>query len=352
MAIHCMKLPGLADVHVHLREPGDVHKETIRSGTEAALAGGFTTLLAMPNTHPPLVTLAEFREAQHRASETALCDVFHFAGGSADHLAELPALGQEAVGLKIYMDQTYGPLRVDTLAALMACFKRWPAEKPIAVHAEGKNVAVAIGLAAAFNRHVHICHVSRKDEITLIAHAKQRGIQVTCEVTPHHLFLSELDARQLGPRANVRPALASQTDVEALWAHLDTVVDCIATDHAPHTLAEKLGPDAPPGMPGLETALPLMLTAVSEGRLTLERLVALMAVNPRRIYGLSSQPDTWVEVDPDDRYTISDEGLHTKSGWSPFSGRTVRGRVRRVVLRGREVFADGVLHPPYAFHSG
>jgi len=139
----------------------------------------------------------------------------------------------------------------------------------------------------------------------------------------------------------MRPRLATQADVDALWAHIDTTIDCIATDHAPHTREEKLGPDAPPGVPGLETALPLMLTAVAEGQLTLERLLALMAHNPRRIFGLPAQPETWIEVDLDAAYTLSDTALHTKCGWNPFSGMAVRGRVVQVQLRDRLIFKDG-----------
>ena len=340
---HDLKLPGLADVHVHLRVPGGEHKEDVCTGTAAALAGGFTTLCAMPNTDPPLVTPTAYQKAQSHADAVAFCDVHHFAGASADHTQALPALGQDAVGLKIYMDRTYGPLRVAGLFTLMACFRNWPRHKPIALHAEGESIAVAIGLAAAFDRSIHLCHVSRREEITLIAGAKARGLPVTCEVTPHHLFLTADDLDTLGPLGDMRPRLGSQRDVDALWAHLDTTVDCIATDHAPHTLAEKRSDEPPPGVPGLETALPLMLTAVSKGRLTLDRLVALMARNPRRIYHLPTQPETWIEVDPEDRHVIDNEGLHTKCGWSPFAGRRVRGRIRRVQLRGDLVFDDGVI---------
>lgn len=339
------RLPGLADVHVHLRVPGGEHKEDVRSATAAALAGGFTTILAMPNTHPPLVTLAAWQAAQQRAEREGLCDVHTFAGASSDHMDELPVLGRHAVGLKIYMDQTYGPLRIEGLATLMACFRAWPREKPIALHAEGVSIAVGIGLAAAYGRPIHLCHVSRKSEIALIAGAKQRGLPVTCEVTPHHLFLTEADHPRLGTLGDMRPTLASQADVDALWAHIGTTVDCIATDHAPHTLAEKASQVSPPGVPGLETALPLMLTAVDAGRLTMERLVELMATNPRRIYGLPNQPDTWVEVDTRTSSVISNEGLHTKCGWSPFSGMAVTGQVRRVYLRGALVFQDGAIAP-------
>lgn len=339
------QFPGLVDVHVHLRVPGGAHKEDFFSGTRAAIAGGFTTVLAMPNTNPPLVTHESFLATQRQAQSESLCDVHLYAGASADYVDELPALAQDAVGLKIYADQTYGPLRVDNLAALMTCFRRWPADKVIAMHAEGRTIAMGFGLAAAFGQRVHFCHVSRKDEIELIAAAKARGLPITCEVTPHHLFLTEADAVRLGPLGDMRPRLATRADVDALWAHINTTIDCIATDHAPHTLEEKRGADAPPGVPGLETALPLMLTAVHEGRLSMQRLLELMAHNPRRIFGFAEQPDTWIKVDLDTPYTLSNEGLQTKCGWSPFSGMTVRGKVRRVQLRGHLLFQDGAFFP-------
>jgi len=341
-----MKLPGLVDVHVHLRVPGGEHKEDFRTGSAAALAGGVTTVLAMPNTHPPIVSVNDWNIAQEKASSESLCDVFMYAGASAEHLDQLPLLGERAVALKLYMDLTYGTLRVEGLRALSEVARRWPRHKVLAAHAEGHSVAVGVALAAAYNRPVHFCHVSRKDEIELIAAAKQQGLPVTCEVTPHHLFLSAADLDRLGPQGDMRPTLAEQRDVDALWDHINTTVDCVATDHAPHTLDEKNQSDnPPPGIPGLESALPLMLTAAAEGRLSYERVTELMYTNPRRIFALPEQPETWIEVDPDVKYVFPDHPLYTKCGWSPFSGFQMRGKIRKVVFKGREVVRDGeVLH--------
>ena len=342
-----MILPGLIDAHVHLRAPGGEQKEDFRSGTQAALAGGFTTVLAMPNTNPPLTTLDSLSIAQHLAASQSLCDVFLYAGASAEGLAELGALANQCVGLKIYLDETYGPLRVKGLDLLERLMQAWPAGKPISLHAEGESVAVGVALAALYGRPIHFCHISRRDEIELIARAKARGLPVTCEVTPHHLFLTEADAARLGPLGDMRPRLATQADVDALWAHLNSTIDLIASDHAPHTLAEKTRPGpkgTPPGVPGLESTLPLLLTAMSEGRLSRERLVALLYTNPRKIFHLPEQKDTWVEVDEQARYTFPDHPLYTKCGWSPFSGRPMRGAIRRVVLRGLEVFSEGQVH--------
>ncbi|HOT52458.1 MAG TPA: amidohydrolase family protein [Anaerolineaceae bacterium] len=339
-----MILPGLVDVHVHLRSPGGEHKEDFRTGSAAALAGGFTTLLAMPNTQPPLVSLDYWRVAQNQAISQSLCDVFLYAGASAEHLDQLPLLSARAPALKIYLDQTYGPLRVRGLNVLERIMVGWNVDKPICLHAEEESVAVGIALAAVFGRHIHFCHVSRRSEIELIARAKERGLPVTCEVTPHHLFLNENDARRLGPYGDMRPTLASSDDQAALWEHINSTVDCIASDHAPHTRAEKERPEgAPPGVPGLESTLPLMLTAVAQGRLSAGRLEELLARNPRRIFNLPEQAETWVEVDPEAEFVFPEHPLYTKCGWSPFEGMRLRGRITRVVLRGREVVRDGIV---------
>ncbi len=335
-----LHLPGLIDVHVHLREPGGEHKEDMTSGSAAALAGGVTMVLDMPNTYPPIVDAQALALKQELAKRRALCDLGFYIGATAANATAAAALAGNAAALKIYLDQTYGPLRVCDLAALVAHFRAWPADQPIAVHAEGLSVAMAIGLARSFGRRLHLCHVSRADEITLIRAAKQSGASLTCEVAPHHLLLTEADAQRLGPYGAVKPPLASEADVSALWANLD-VVDCIATDHAPHTRAEKEGESPPPGVPGLETMLPLLLTAVAQGRLTLERLVQLTYEAPRQIFGLPAQPQTHVEVDPDTRAVLSHENLYTRCGWTPFEGMAVQGRVRRVIVRGQIAYEDG-----------
>jgi len=338
-------LPGLIDVHTHLRVPGGEHKEDFSSGTAAALAGGITMVLAMPNTLPPLTTPEALETALAAAARDSRCDVGLYAGVSAEDVALLPQLAARAVALKIYLNDTFGKLRIDDLGTLSACFAawpHWPAAGPIALHAEKQSVAVAIGLAASYDRPIHIVHVSRRQEIELIAAAKGRGLPVTCEVAPHHLFLTAADAQRLGPLGDMRPVLATADDVAALWEHLGDIIDCIATDHAPHTLAEKRSANPPPGIPGLETSLPLMLSAVQDGRLTVERLTALMHDNPRRIFGLPPQPDSFVEVDMTP-WTIPENGWQTKCGWTAFAGMPAGGRVRRVVLRGRLAYEDGVV---------
>ena len=333
-----LTLPGLVDVHTHLRVPGGEYKEDFRTGTAAALAGGITTILGMPNTTPPLTTPEILQQTIKEAQHAIYCDVGLFAGASPESIVSLPDLAPYAVALKIYLNDTFGPLRVEDLPTLRACFQRWPRHKMIAMHAEGQSVAVGIGLAATYQRPVHFCHISHQEEIELIAEAKRQGLPITCEVTPHHLFLTDADAERLGPLGDMRPRLARPEDVEALWAHIDTIIDCIATDHAPHTLVEKRSSTPPPGVAGLETSLPLMLTAVKQGRLTLERLIQLMATNPRRIFGLPEQSDTFIEVDPETEYIVTNKQMQTKCGWTPFAGLTLIGRVQRVTLRGQLVY--------------
>jgi carbamoyl-phosphate synthase/aspartate carbamoyltransferase/dihydroorotase len=332
------KLPGLIDAHVHLRTPGQTHKEDIESGSRAAIAGGFTRVLDMPNTSPPTVDrmALENKAAQVRAH--AHCDVDLFAGGSDDNVESVRQLAGHTVGLKLYLDQTHGPLLLTRLETAIAHLRRWPGVA--AVHAVGWRLAATIGLAHLYGQRLHCCHVSRKTEINLIRQAKERGAPVTCEVTPHHLYLTDADVRRLGPLGDMRPTLGTKTDQAALWANLD-VIDCIASDHAPHTLEEKRSEAPPPGVPGLETTLPLMLTAVQEGRLSLDRLVELLYDGPRRIYGLPTQPQTTIEIDTKERHILGQELLYTKCGWTPFAGMSVTGRLKTVILRGKTVYTDG-----------
>lgn len=342
-----MKLPGLIDPHVHMREPGAAHKEDWDSGTAAALAGGFTAVLAMPNTSPPVTGAETLDLALQAAGQKARCDFAQYLGAGPQIPDGLDDLARRSAGLKMYLDQTYGPLRLDEMTLWMAHFERWPHDRPIVAHAESRTLAAVILLAGLYDRPVHLAHVSLKEEILLIRKAKERGLKVTCEVAPHHLLLSTEDLPHLGQgRGEVRPRLASPEDRKALWENL-AYIDCFATDHAPHTAAEKDSENPPPGFPGLETALPLLLSAVHEGRLSLEDVVLRMHTNPRRIFGLPEQPDTWIEVDEEAEWEIHGQEMLSRSAWTPFEGWKVRGRVQRVVLRGQEVYRDGqVLAPP------
>ena len=336
-----IQLPGLIDPHVHMREPGATHKEDWDSGTAAALAGGFTLVLAMPNTAPPVTDVVSLQVALTAARDKAHCDYAQYIGAGEDNAAEAAHLGKYAAGLKMYLDQTYGPLKLEALSAICEHFELFPRNMPIVLHAEGRSLAAALLFAAMQKRSVHVAHVATREDILLVRAAKLSGVKVTCEVTPHHLFLCEDDLPRIGAgRGEVRPRLATKTDQQALWENLD-IIDCFASDHAPHNLAEKDGENPPPGFPGLETSLPLLLNAVAEERLSLTDLVLRCHTNPQRIFHLPHQPETWVEVDEDAKWEISASELHTRCGWTPFEGMPVRGRVVRTMLRGKVAYADG-----------
>ncbi|KAJ0061378.1 hypothetical protein NL108_017396, partial [Boleophthalmus pectinirostris] len=336
-----VRLPGLVDVHVHLREPGALHKEDFSSGTAAALAGGVTLVCAMPNTSPAVTDAASLALVQKLAKAGCRCDYALYLGAASDNASSLAAIAHQAAGLKMYLNDTYSTLKMDNVSLWMEHFEKWPKSLPIVAHAERQTVAAILMVAQLYQRPVHICHVARKEEILLIRAAKQKGVQVTCEVAPHHLFLCEDDVAEIGVgRAQVKPALSSREDQEALWDNMD-IIDCFATDHAPHSVEEKNSSKPPPGFPGLETMLPLLLTAVSDGRLTMDDLIKRLYENPRRIFNLPAQENTFVEVDLEQEWEIPEFMQFTKSKWTPFAGRKVKGKVRRVVLRGEVAYIDG-----------
>lgn len=313
------------------------------SGTGAALAGGITTVLAMPNTHPPVVDRESFASTSQLAGSAAVCDYALFVGASSANVVEAAAMAPQAAGLKMYLNDTYGELRLDDVSDWADHLAAWPLDRPVVAHAEGATAAAVIETARHVGRPIHICHVSSRSEIELIADAKNSGVAVTCEVAPHHLFLTEKDSPAIGEgRSAVRPPLASEDDQAALWQHLE-VIDCFATDHAPHLLAEKDGQTPPPGFPGLETALPLLLDAVHRELLTIDDVIRRMHDRPNELFGLPTDDNTFVEVDEDHSWTIGGATMISKAGWTPFEGRRVRGRVRRVVLRSKEVYKDGVI---------
>jgi carbamoyl-phosphate synthase/aspartate carbamoyltransferase/dihydroorotase len=343
-----IKLPGLIDPHVHLREPGATHKEDFDSGTAAALAGGFTLVLAMPNTKPPIFDSSTLDLALNAARQKARCDYAQYVGAGPKNAEVAASLAEKAAALKMYLDMTFGQLRLDDMTLWMPHFEKYPKQYPIVAHSESRSMAAAILFAALYDRPVHIAHISLKEEVLLIKAAKEKGIKVTCEVCPHHLFLTadpplpegEGQGVRVNGRKEVRPRLATQADVDALWENLD-VIDCFATDHAPHTLEEKDSKNPPPGFPGLETALPLLLTAADNGRLTMDDLISKMYTNPQKIFSLPQQLATWIEVDENAEYEIKASEQFTRCGWTPFEGWKVKGKVRRVVLRGKTAFEDG-----------
>lgn len=336
-----IKLPGFIDVHVHLREPGATHKEDFSSGTAAALAGGVTLICAMPNTNPAITNSQHFQLFKELAKNGARCDYALFVGASSDNYNQIFELAPEAAALKMYLNDTFTTLKLNDMTVWEKHLANWPKHAPLCVHAEKQATAAIILLASMIDRPIHICHVARKEEILIIKTAKERGMKITCEVCPHHLFLSTKDVNRLGfGRSEVRPLLCSLEDQQALWDNMD-IIDIFATDHAPHTTAEKDSENPPPGFGGLETILPLLLTAVNDGRLTLDDVINKFYRNPKRIFNLPEQLNTYIEVDMDEEWVISNDLLHSKSQWTPFAGMKVKGRVARVVLRGEVAFVDG-----------
>ncbi|MEK7616455.1 MAG: amidohydrolase family protein [Patescibacteria group bacterium] len=336
-----VKLPGLIDSHVHLREPGATQKEDFETGTKAAIAGGYTLVLDMPNNPEPTVTPESVDKKIQLAKGRIYTDLgFHF-GASAESAKYFNRVRNKVFGLKVYMNHTTGTLLQEDPKILQAIFEAWPKDKVLMVHAEGKTLEIAIQLARKNGNKLHVCHVSVTNQINLIRQAKQNGLSITCEVTCHHLFLTQDDLKKLGPYGIMRPPLTTKEDQEALWTGIqDGIVDTIASDHAPHTKEEKNSPNPPNGVPGLETTLPLLLTAVNDGKLTIDNLIRLCHTNPKRIFDIPDQPETFVEVDPIP-YTLNPKPLYTKCGWTPFDGWKVKGRVKKVVLRGKIVYDNG-----------
>lgn len=334
-----LRLPGLIDIHVHLRDPGQTYKEDFYTGTTAALAGGITTVFDMPNNSKPIYSESALVKKENIATRKAVCDWGLFFGSDGKNIGEFEKVKDHVVGLKLYLTLTTGKYLIEE-ANLVKVFRAWPKDKVIMIHAQGEKVDRAINLTAQKGNRLHVTHVSTKADLELVLSAKSKGLPVTCDVTPHHLFLTRENTSGVEGFFAVKPPLRPKKNQQFLWDHLKDI-DCIASDHAPHTKEEKLSNEPPFGMPGLETMLPLLITTMKEGRLSQEDIIRLTNTNPQKIFGIKQSDDTYVEVDTQDRYTIENERLYTKCGWSPFAGWRVTGRVKRVFIRGIKVLEDG-----------
>ncbi len=337
-----LRLPGMVDPHVHLRDLDWAHKATFASETAAALAGGYWAILDMPNTPPTTTTRATLDLKRKSITRQAVCDWGLYFGASQDgNQAEYAGVTADVCGLKIYNNATTGTLLIEDQALRDQHYRAWPPGKPIAVHAEGETVANILDLVRRYRKWTHFCHISTAYEIDLLRAAKAEGLPISIGVTPHHLYLMDADLPMLGAFGLMKPTLKTVRDQTALWqAVADGLVDIVESDHAPHTLEEKASPNPPYGVPGLETTLPLMCLAVEQGRLTYERLIDLLALNPQRIFGLHPDTETYTLVDTDAHFVIERAGVRTACGWSPFEGMWVPGRVIGVWIRGVQVF-DG-----------
>jgi dihydroorotase len=364
--------PGLIDIHVHLREPGGEHKETIHTGSHAALAGGFTTVWAMPNTDPPIDNPAAVGYVRLAARVARGARVMPIGAASIDQkgermteVGELVKAGAVAVsddghpvwdtGLMrrlLEYTQTFGiPViqHAEDVALAGGVMNEGQVATVLGLRglpnaAEACMVARDIQLAELTGGHLHVCHVSARQSVEQLRMAKEKGLRVTSEVTPHHLNLTDEMCRGYNTEAKVNPPLRTEEDVEAVTqALIDGVIDIIATDHAPHTYEEKEQEFdyAPFGINGLETALGLSMRAlVQTGRLTLSELIDRMSCNPARIMGLDGgtlrpgSPADIVVLDPDETWTVDPADFRSRSRNTPIAGWELRGRVYRTLVGG------------------
>jgi dihydroorotase-like cyclic amidohydrolase len=313
-----IKIHGMVDPHCHLRDLQWSHKATFATETAAAVAGGYWAVFDMPNTPPETISRANLDIKMDALQRSAVCDWGIYAGASqVDNTAAYAAMVSDTCGLKIFNNSTTGNLLISDQSMRDKHYAAWSASRLIALH------------------------ISTAQEIAYLRAAKADGLPITIGVCPHHLFMTEADESTLRGYALMKPPLKTQADVDALWQAIrDGLVDVIESDHAPHTHAEKQAEKAAYGVPGLETTLPLLLTAAADGRIALEQVVDMVATNPRRIWGLRLPQDTYTVVDLDAIYNIENDKLFTQCAWSPFAGQRVTGKVIETWIRGTQVY-DG-----------
>lgn len=331
-------LPGLIDIHVHLRDLGQENKEDYLTGTSAALAGGFTTVIDMPNNKVPITTLTTLKAKIAKAKDKIVCNLGFYFGSLGNNISEFAKVKDLVFGLKLYLNATTGNYLVDLQKAEII-MKNWSCQTPILLHAEDNIIDQLVRIAQKYRQKIHFCHVSTKYELECIIKAKKAGVNVTCGVTPHHLFLTDHDVKYLKGFGMMMPALKTKKDQEYLWKNIN-MIDCIESDHAPHTIEEKQSPNPPYGVPGLETTLPLLLTAVHEKRLTIKDIIEKCYDNPRKIFHIPTFKNT-VEVDFNKQYTIENKNLKTKCQWSSFDGWKVRGQINKVYIKEQMVYEGG-----------
>lgn len=371
-----VSLPAGIDSHVHFRTPGASWKEDWKSGAKAALNGGITTVLDMPNTSPSTTTIKRL-SSKKQLIEAQLQEVGIplrfglYIGATKEHLDELIHSFGNAAAIKLFMGSSTGTLLVEDKKLRAEIFRiAAKTDQLVAVHAEEESflrrlrpdqanqelspqmhseircreaaieaVTEAIDLAIRHGTRLHLLHLSTKEEMELVRQAKKSSSLISTEVCPHHLFLDVRAYEQYGTRVVMNPPLRQPEDCEALLDAVVTgVVDTIGSDHAPHTKEEKAKPypKTPAGVPGVETLLPLLLHLVSEKKLTLSRLVELFRKNPQRIFRLPDHEDR-VIVDLDRSWRIDEKDLFTKAAFSPFSGTECVGVPVSVILRGKEI---------------
>ncbi|HLO98982.1 MAG TPA: dihydroorotase [Fimbriimonas sp.] len=375
-------MPGAIDTQVHFREPGLEHKEDLATGSLAAMCGGVTSFLEMPNTNPTTTTREALDDKLARATGRCWSNFGFFFGASPSnvHLLAEAETWPGVPGIKVFAGSSTGDLLVkddvhlrqvmsavhgrvafhsedeDRNVARKALLSDTPhaREHPFLRDAESARLCTEriLAIAEETDCAVHILHISTADELPLLADAKARGLKVTCEVTPQHLwFVAPECYDQLGTLAQMNPPLRSAEHNAALWTALeDGLFDVFGSDHAPHTLEEKAKPypASPSGMPGVETLLPVLLTFVSQGRLTLEKLIEMLCERPASLYSMVGKGhiatgfDADISiVDPSETWVVDQSKLHSKCGWSPYDGVSLTGRVKTVVVGGTVSLREG-----------
>jgi dihydroorotase len=371
-----MLMPGVIDPQVHFREPGKEYKEDLGTGSRAAVAGGVTSFLEMPNTDPSTTTQAALDDKLKRAATKSIANYGFFIGATPNNLEELNR-ATPACGIKIFMGASTGSLLVNDPEDLERIFAN--GTRLIAVHAEDEArirarqaqfagrtdhrvhsevrdaecamlaTKLALSLSKKYRRRLHILHLSTKEEAQLLREDKPTW--VTAEVIPNHLFLNVGDYETQGSRVQMNPPIRSSKDNSLLWQALrDGVIDFVATDHAPHTLEEKSQPypKCPSGMPGVEMSLPLMLNELAAKRCTLAEIQRWMCTGPAKAYGIANKGEIregWdadlTLIDLSARRIVRDENTFTKVRWSPYSGRELTGWPLYTIVNGRVAFDNG-----------
>lgn len=373
-AEHLLVFPGLIDPHVHFRTPGLEYKENWTTAAKASIKGGYTTVFDMPNTLPPTITKEALIEKKalidKQLKAIGIPLRYHlFFGADKHHLHEIKKVNDKVIGIKVFMGCSTGGLVIDDEESLHAIFKLAAKENMlVAVHAEDEvrlkenrkkfrdvqsysihseirdesaaiiAVKKAIQLVRLYKTRLYILHVSTRQEIDLIAQAKEEGLPIFAETTPHHLFLNVNDYPDLAGKAIMNPPLRSSEHQRALFSAIKLgIIDTIGSDHAPHTQEEKAKPYGlcPSGVPGIETALPLLLESYHQDLITLTDIVNLTSYRAKKIFHLTQCHDDYVLVDLSLGKKVQEKYLSTKCQWSPFRGRFLRGWPVITILKGR-----------------
>ena len=350
-------MPGVIDVHTHMREPGITAKEDFATGSRACAKAGVTTFYDMPNTIPTTTTLEALKDKKKLASEKSIVNYgFHFGGSRNNNIDEIKKVleAKEANTVKIFMNVTTGEMLIEDEDILKNIFKN---SKLVLVHAENEMIDKAVEYNKNYGKGLYVCHIPSKEELKKVLEAKKNSElntekhPVYAEVTPHHLFLNE-EIRESTDRnkmlLRMKPELRTKKDNEFLWEALNNgEVDTIGTDHAPHLISEKLE-KITFGMPGVETSLALMLNAYNEGKVKLEMIQKLMAENPAKIMKISKRGKLEegyyadvIAVDLDKEWTVGvDDTIESKCGWTPYENWKLKGKNVLTIVNGKVVYQN------------